>query len=358
MAKSKIAKQSKAIKHIRNNQNVVPLNLTIPYKDTRSNQVTSFDVSHLVHLGCNKENEKIDSRTVFIRRFCKKAHQYVSNDCSAISVKTHYENLRAYLAFCDALNIDPFTANGYLKYGGNDGELRHRIKMFVPSKRLWEYTHGAELGITAQTARATLSYLRNALDWCGLPASEWGKYHRGFTGQSTPHKGYSDEEEKLLVTRLKTLFFNFAPQLIAAKENNAPLPETLPLIMNLELYEEIIQIPTSLEVQVSRCNKNGIGVNSAAAFNLTMGAAYHLMCFFTSLNDSDIRNIAHPINVKTEDRDKNLQVVKVSNYKPRANKKVDALLVGEPFDINKRDGVKFIKLFIVFPEIIVMCILI
>ena len=36
MAKSKIAKQSKAIKHIRNNQNVVPLNLEIPYKYGKS----------------------------------------------------------------------------------------------------------------------------------------------------------------------------------------------------------------------------------------------------------------------------------------------------------------------------------
>ncbi|MBF4327575.1 hypothetical protein EAY16_20030, partial [Vibrio anguillarum] len=30
--------------------------------------------------------------------------------------------------------------------------------------------------------------------------------------------------------------------------------------------------------------------------------------------------------------------------KPRADKEVDALLVGEQFDVDKRDGVKFIKL--------------
>ncbi|BBL89539.1 hypothetical protein VroAM7_21920 [Vibrio rotiferianus] len=75
-----------------------------------------------------------------------------------------------------------------------------------------------------------------------------------------------------------------------------------------------------------------------------MGAAYHLMCFFTSLNDSNIRNIAHPIHVHTEERDKSLKVVKVSSHKPRANSEVDALLVGEQFDVDKRDGVKFIKL--------------
>ncbi|MBF4249368.1 hypothetical protein EA004_31080, partial [Vibrio anguillarum] len=52
----------------------------------------------------------------------------------------------------------------------------------------------------------------------------------------------------------------------------------------------------------------------------------------------------HPIKVHTEERDKSLQVVKVSSYKPRANKEVDALLVGEQFDVDKRDGVKFIRL--------------
>ena len=51
MAKSKIAKQSKAVKHVRNNQNVVPLNLDIPYKDNKSTRVKQLDVSHLLYFG-------------------------------------------------------------------------------------------------------------------------------------------------------------------------------------------------------------------------------------------------------------------------------------------------------------------
>lgn len=344
MAKSKIARQSEAIKHVRNNQNVIPLNLTIPYKDSRLAKPKQFDVSHLLHLGYNKENEKVDSRTVFIRRFCEKANQYVSNGNSATTIVTTYENLSAYLAFCDAVNVDPFTESGYLKFAGNDGELRHRIKMFSPSKRLWEYDHGDELGIKESTAVNMLSALRNALDWCGLPVSSWVVLHRGFSGEKTPYKGYSDEEEKLLVTRLEALFFTLAPQLIAAKENNIPLPETLPLILALGEHEEVIQILTSLEARNTYTCNSGTAVNSGAAFNLTMGAAYHLLCFFTSLNDSNIRDIAHPIKVHTEVRDKSLQVVKISSHKPRANKAVDALLVGEQFDVDKRGGVKFIQL--------------
>ncbi|AEX22822.1 hypothetical protein [Vibrio sp. EJY3] len=344
MAKSKIARQSKSVKPVRNSQNVVPLNLTIPYQDGRLNIPKQFDVSHLLHLGCNKESEKIDGRTVFIRRFCKKANQYVSNGKSERTTVATYEKLRSYLVFCDAVDVDPFTESGYLKFAGNDGELRQLIKIFSPSKRLWEYNHGDELGIQESTATNTLSSLRNALDWCGLPASDWALLHRGFSGENTPYKGYSEEEEELLVTRLSNLFFALAPQLIAAKEKATPLLEALPIIIALGEHEEVVQIPTSLDSKRRRVCSDGISVNSGAAFNLTMGAAYHLMCYFTSLNDSNIRDIAHPIEVHTEERDKSLQTVRVSSYKPRANKETDALLVGEQFDVDKRDGVKFIML--------------
>ncbi|MEI8671494.1 hypothetical protein P4S52_10305 [Vibrio sp. SA48] len=344
MAKSKIARQSEAIKHVRNNQNVIPLNLTIPFKDGKLSKPKQFDVSHLLHLGCNKESEKVDSRTVFIRRFCEKANQYVSNGDSAMSVVALYENLRAYLTFCDAVNIDPFTESGYLKFAGNDGELRHRIKIFSPSKRLWECNHDDAMGINESTCASMLSSLRTALNLCGLPAADWALHHRGFSGKRTPFKGYSEEEEELLVTRLSNLFFALAPQLIAAKENNTPLPEALPVVISFGEQEEVIQIETSLDSRQGARSKGGTVVNSGAAFNLTMGAAYHLMCYFTSLNNSNIRKIAHPIKVHIEERDKSLQVVKVSSYKPRANKEVDALLVGEPFDVDKRDGVKFIQL--------------
>ncbi len=301
-------------------------------------------MSGIAGIRSNKESKKIDNRAVFIRRFCEKANQYVSNGNSAHTIAAIYNSLRSYFVFCDAVNVEPFTESGYLRFAGNDGELRHRIKMFSPSKRLWKYNHGDELGMKESTAPTILTSLRSALDWCGLPASDWALLHRGFSGEKTPYKGYSEEEEELLVTRLSHLFFTLAPQLIAAKENNTPLPETLPIVIALGEREELVSIPTSLDSKSSKTSKNGTNVNYGAAFNLTMGAAYHLMCYFTSLNDSNIRNIAHPIKVHTEERDKSLQVVKVSSYKPRANKEVDALLVGEPFDVNKRDGVKFIRL--------------
>jgi hypothetical protein len=343
MAKSPLAKNSKTVKHVRNSKNVVPLHLTIPYKVTKSRKTTEFDISHLLHLGVNSNNVKIDSRIPFLRSFCKKTNQYVDNGRSAATVSLLYEVLRAFIVFSDAVNVDPFSEAGYLKYAGNDGELRHRMKIYRPSKRLWEMRHGDELGIQESTAANIASQLRTALSWCGLPADTWATHHRGFSGEKTPYKGYSDAEEEVLVARMSELFFILAPQLIAAKKQKLVLPIELPVVIDLGDHQEIISIKTSLKAQTHGQSKTGTSVKPAAAFNMTMGAAYHLMCFFTSLNDGDVQSIAHPITIHTDERDKSLQVVKVSSFKARANKEVDAVLTNQSFDVDKRDGVKFIK---------------
>lgn len=350
MAKSPLSKNSKSSKHFINLKDVVPLSLTIPYKSTKNGKIKEFDISNLLRLNINSNNEIIKSRASYLRSFCKKAKQYVNNGKSAKTVTANYECLRSFIAFCDALKVNPFSSEGYLKYTGNDGELRHRIKIYNPSKKLWEMKHGDELGTKESSASAKISQLRAALSWCGLPADSWANLHRAFNGETSPCKGYSDTEEKILVTRLSELFFNLAPQLIAAKNENIELPNELPVVIDLGERQEIISIQTSLETQTQTqtqkhgINQNGIPVRPSAAFNMAIGAAYHLMCFFTSLNDSNIRGIAHPLTIYADDRDKSLQVVKVSSFKARANKEVDAVLTNQSFNVDKRDGVKFIKI--------------
>lgn len=343
MAKSPLARSSKTIRHVRNCKNVTPLSLNIPYKASKNRDIKEFDVSHLLHLGADSNNRKIDSRLPFLRGFCKQANQYFNHGKSVGSIRGYYEALRGFVAFCDAVDIDPFSEAGYLKYVGNNGELRHRLKMHNPSKKLWEMSHGDELGIKESTAATITSFLRIALSWCGLPTGIWSTQHRGFVGEMTSFKGYSDAEEKVLITRLSELFFSLAPQLIAAKKENSFLPDELPVVIDLGGYQEIISVQTSLKTHSHGLSKNGTSIKPAAAFNMVMGAAYHLICFFTSLNDSDVQSIAHPITIHTDERDKSLQVVKVSNFKARANKVVDAVLTNQSFDIDKRDGVKFIK---------------
>lgn len=351
MAKSPLSRGSKKAKSVRDSSNITPLHFTIPYRGTVNKNSKEFDVSHLLHLGINKNNDKVNSRIPYLRSFCKKAKEYVNNGNSIQTVTSIYEVFNQYICFCDSdsINVNPFSEAGYLKYAGNDGELRHRIKVYNPSKKLWERQHGDELGIKESSASAILSFLRTTLLWCGLPIEIWRKQHRGFSGEKTPTKGYSDAEEQLLVSRLSELFFALAPQLITAKEDNLALPDELPVAIDLGGYKEIIYISTSLEENIG-CNlKKGSSAKASSAFNMAIGAAYHLMCFFTSLNNTNIRVIAHPIKIHTGERDKSLQTVKVSSFKARANKQVDAILTNDSdeslvkFDIDKRDGVTFIK---------------
>ena len=351
MAKSPLTKGSKKAKPVRNSKNVVPLHFVIPYKGRGKINIEEFDVSHLLHIGIDKNNDKVKSRIPYLRSFCKKANEFVNNGNSAATGTSYYEILNTYIRFCDLVDadIDPFSEAAYLKYAGNDGELRHLIKVYNPSKKLWERQHGDELGIKESTAATSVSMLGTALSWCGLSIELWKIQYRGFSGEQTPTKGYSDAEEQILVSRLSELFFALAPQLIVVKEGNLTLPDELPVTIDLGMYQEVFSLPTSLKTNQGTKTKDRSSVKSNAAFNMAMGAAYHLMCFFTSLNDTNIRAIAHPITIHTDERDKGLKTVKISSFKARANKKVDAILTNNTdeslvkFDVDKRDGVTFIK---------------
>ncbi|MBA6253140.1 hypothetical protein [Colwellia sp. MB3u-55] len=349
MAKSPLSRGSIKAKPVRNNNNIVSLHLTILYQGSRNNTPREFDVSRFLHLGADKKNNKLKSRIPYIRSFCKKAKEYVHNGNSAKTATSIYEILYSYIRFLDSVDVEPFSEAGYLKYAGNDGELRHRIKVYKTSKKLWERQHGDELGIKESTAARILTSLRIALSWCGLPANLWVVLHKGFSGMPTPTKGYSDEEEQILVSRLSELFFVLAAQLIAAKENDLTLPDELSVTIDLGGYQQVISIPTSLENNLGVKNKKNCTNKASAAFNMTMGAAYHLMCFFTSLNDSNVRAITYPITIHTDERDKSLQTVVVSSFKVRANKQVDAIITSDTdkslvkFDVDKRDGITFIK---------------
>lgn len=156
MAKSPLAKNSKAAKHVRNSRDVIPLRLTIPYKDTKNRSIPEFDISHLLHLGTNRNNDKIENRAPYLRNFCKKAKQYVGNGKSAKTATVHYENLRSFIAYCDAVKVNPFSEAGYLKFSGNDGELRHRIRMYHTSKNYGKGRTGKKLVSRSQPQQPSL----------------------------------------------------------------------------------------------------------------------------------------------------------------------------------------------------------
>jgi hypothetical protein len=341
MSKSPLAKKSIKIKPSRNGSNVTRLEITIPYKTNSNNANIDFDISHITHKSCDKTNEQIRERIIYIRSFAKKANEYVENGKSVLFVTHLYETLRSYLFFCDIQNVDPFSKEGYLKYCGNDGELRHQLKKYKTSLRLWQRDDGEELGIKESTCVSKNTGTIIALKWCGVYDESWKHLHRSFRNRHDPFLAYSDTDERIIVSRLSELFFGLALQLIAIKKDKKLDSEKLLVSMNFGSHQEELFIPTSLQPHLGRVKAN-------SAFNLTMGAAYHLLCYFTSFNDSVVRKISHPITVETDIRDKSLKTVNIKGFKARANKDVSATLTNEvdgifSFELEKKTGVTFIK---------------
>ena len=341
MPKSPLAKGSTQVKSSRNKDNIIQLALTIPYKATADKLNKSINISHLTFRGCNKENEQVRERIVYIRRFAKKVNQYVANGKSVLFATHLYETLRSYLFYCDSQNVDPFSKEGYLKSFGNDGEQRHQLKMYEPSLRLWQRNDGDEIGIKESTCVNKNTGTIIALTWCGVYCESWKHLHRPFRNRHDPFLPYSDVDEKMIVSRLCDLFFGLALQLITIKKSKNPTPEMLPVTIDFGSHKEEINFSTSLQPRVGRVKNN-------SAFNITMGAAYHLLCYFTSFNDGIVRKLSHPITVETDSRDKSLKTIKINGFKVRANKEVSATLTSEvddniSFDVEKKTGVAFIK---------------
>jgi hypothetical protein len=341
MPKSPLAKGAIEVKSSQNRNNITQLALTIPSKRSTYKMSRSVDISHLTYKSCNKENEQIRERIVYIRRFAKKANQYVKNGKSVLFVTHLYETLGSYLFFCDSRSVEPFSKEGYLKSFGNDGELRHQLKKYEPSLRLWQRNDGDEIGLKESTCVNKNTGAIIALKWCGIYCESWKHLHRPFRNRHDPFLPYSDADEKMIISRLSDLFFGLALQLITIKENNKLNSEMLPVTIDFGSHKEELHFSTLLQ-------PFGGKVKSNSAFNFTMGAAYHLLCYFTSFNDGVIRKLSHPIKVEIDSRDKSLKTVKVKGFKVRANKEVGATLTNKvdgsiSFDVEKKTGVAFIK---------------
>lgn len=343
MAKSPLSRGSKQVKLRSNLSKVVPLALKIPIRHKNDKSTSEQDISHLAYHHCNTANQPVDGRITYIRQFAKKACYYVKNGKSANSVTGYYTALQTYIRYCDNQSVSPFTKEGYLSYFGNDGELQHQTKIYSPSLRIWQRNDGDEIGIKESSATAILSMTVTALTWCGLDAQSWKHLHRPFASVKEPYQAYSEMDENMIVSRLSDLFFGLATQLIALKNDGVQVPRELPASINFWGTHKILLFPTTLKTYKGK-------VNASSAFNITMGAAYHLFCYFTSLNDCVVREVCHPLKIEVDSRDKSLKKMKVIGFKVRSNQEVNALLTDEIssdniiFDVEKKTGIAFIEI--------------
>ncbi len=346
MAKSYIT--SGIVKRNNSKSNIVIITLTIPIQRSESRLVRELDISHLAYLHCDKSQPKIKERIPFLKRLSNSTHKLVKNgNNSPRSFFGIYARALSYIQFCDYQGVDPFSEQGYLAYFGNMGELRHQINQYQPSKRIFEYKDGQEIGIKEITASTIQGGVANFLNLCGINAKPWFNQCRAFNQNGSSFMAYSDRDENMIVSHLSTLFFGLAAQLIALKE----MEEVVPYIdVSIDIFgrKEILSFSTALENPLAKNIKDGY-VFYGSAFNLAMCSAYHLLCFYTSFNDEVTKNINHPLKVVSEKKDRTLKTVTLKGFKRRAYKEQEAVLsddLSDEFtvDIDKRTGVDFVQL--------------
>ena len=352
MAKSPIANLK--ITKPQPRQNVTDMALNIPTKTQKNTLTGSTNLIHLSHLHCDEAQPRISGRFPYLRDFCKWANDAVQyGSLSVITISAEYQLLKQYICYCDTKSIDPFSSEGYFAYVGNDGELWRQVRLYNPQKKfLFQYDDGQELGIKENSAHGISSAITSALQHCKFDSLSLRNQCKPFVKgkRNSDVLPYHPSEQATIVERMSSAFFVLAAELLAHKT------------LDIAEFPEVIEVPIVtnggveyLEYQTGLANKHsgvvniakGIIVNHEAAFNQCMAMAYHLVCYFTSLNDSVIRQLCHPIKVETDNREKSLKTVTISGYKKRANKRVDAVFSNEldniAFDVDKRDGVTFIS---------------
>ncbi|EGQ8307309.1 hypothetical protein OH966_003899 [Vibrio parahaemolyticus] len=321
--------------------------LMIPVKHPQRVSGHQISLIPLAHFCCDVAQARFSARIPYLTAFAKWVKDSVRCGAGSLyTISAYYYRLKTYIYFCDCQGIDPFSEAGYFRYLGTDGELWRQVRLYKPERYLFEYEDGQELGVKEGTARSISKDLNTVLCACGFDTNELRNQCRKFeTGfKESTILPYHPNEQKITVGRLTDAFFVLASELIAAKTNNSELPETIkvPIDNNHVSYQ-------SDHTKLPRCLGSN-SINHKAAFNQCMGMAYYLICYYTSLNDSVIRGISHPLKIESDKIDKSLKTITVSGYKKRAYKSVDGVFSNEDdvidFDVDKRNGYEFMSVLI------------
>jgi hypothetical protein len=272
-----------------------------------------------------------------------------------------YIAFKHYLVWCDKSELDALTEQGYRGFVGNAGELRRLITLAKkPLPYLFMYEDGQEKGISESTASTKVTWLKQALEYCGVYQSNWHSGIDEFIKESNPTKPYSEHELKLTLRRLQYYFFSLSSQLIEHKRKNPTLPPPDSLIVILDKTDNghVIEIEVK---QSARGVSNSHSVHIGTPFNRAMQAAYYLFAYYTSFNTTSILDVRLPIDVVGARKEgRTLKHVTVRGFKGRSNKIVAGLFSDYDTDsipkadngsgagyitaeLDKKDGLTFIK---------------
>ncbi|AOT07148.1 hypothetical protein [Pseudoalteromonas luteoviolacea] len=320
-------------------RNVVDLNLLAQEATLADKRTVRFDFNPLLN-GCDK-------RKALVYKIANVLSKKLKDNKSVDTEYTSYTIFLQYCRYCEAIDVDPFSEQGFLKYCGKSGELQRRIKLAnKPLPYVYLYPHGTELGLSERAASAARGYVVTNLKRSEMFSELWLRDTPILKSKSKPTPAYSQNEYSVLLRRLNFIFFSATSQLIASKEKEEPL-ESLEAVFD-ELNDGSIQTITLKNTAPKTGN-----VDITSPFNLAMLYGYYLFCHYTNLNQTSILNVCHPI-VENEHKQahRTTQYVSINAWKGRAKKVVQGTFVeseepdeGEelPLEVDKRDGLTFIN---------------
>ena len=329
----------------------------------RHADVHKYNMADFCNKGCSSSGARIKKRIKPIHNLANNISNMLKDGASDRTLDAYLQKFRQYIVYCDYVEVDPFTKEGFLAYCGNSGELWRLVRLGHEQKTfLFLYEDGDVLGISESSAQSRRAAIAAVLELCCVYSVKWQSGLRPFNVDSVPNEPYTEKEIRLILRRLQLFFFSLATQLIEYAEENPNQPPPEELEAELEIKQNGTSVTKTItSLDSTRQNKNRVQVT--APFNRCMHAGYFLFSYYTSFNDSSITDVRHPIDIQTTKREgRTVRHAKVRGWKGRSNKYVESLFSDADIDIeqlqeakddyagyissdvkDKRNGIQFIK---------------
>ena len=306
---------------------VADISMSLEFTMQTTEQVIKVDFRSLCYKECNpNKGMAVPCRNEEIRKIYTKIKNDTSSDDSRYTLSVI---AKRYIALCDVRSLNPFDRSGIEGILGVNGELTRQEKLAnEPMPFLFNYPDGTGLGIKTSTANSFTAATKKILEAAGCPHSIIAKYARREKqptndGYTLPH---TEGEIDTILARTQPYFFYLAEGISDYFDKHGEVPE--------QLYNVPIGVSSregdNKQLKIDLASRVGKTFNyNLLPFNQMMVSGYLLFCYYSVLNDSQIKDVRHPISIVTQRREgRTERYVKIKGYKARSSADVEAYFVG------------------------------
>lgn len=291
-----------------------------------NNQRRVIDCSLLRVSSVETHGDIIEERKSFIDTYVRNLHKHIKDGGSQTSLERYYMGFKRYLRHCDENLVNPMNKEGYLSY---HNYLWERVRNSDVFKPLWLYENNEELPFTEASAKGEIGFVKKSLLLCNVFSDSWSAQLPMFQPNNNPIESYSENEIKLLLSRLLSFFAQITTSIIRTNDPFSPI--------------DISIDGTLITVGKPECRGKHFSNSSHLGFpiNQAMIAGFFLMSYFTAMNSTPLLSICRPlIRISSKKIDRTEEWFEFEAYKRRGNHDVYALVGG---DVSERITGKALK---------------